>query len=98
MTPNEAADLLRHGAMLAGYKNGKRMDEAIRMAVEALEENQKLRVIVDALADRLDRVPIYDPCDDLWSSHGWCEEHCKKNQTEPSKECWIKWAEVMASE
>ena len=50
------------------------------------------------LADALDGCPLTDPCDKLWAPHGWCEEHCREKQFAPSKECWLKYAEVMASE
>ena len=53
---------------------------------------------VSILAEALDGCPLTDPCDRLWEPHGWCEEHCGENQQEPSKECWLKYAEVMASE
>ena len=53
---------------------------------------------VSILADALDGCPLTDPCDKLWTPHGWCEEHCGEKQFAPSKECWLKYAGVMASE
>ena len=53
---------------------------------------------VSILADALNGCPLTDPCDRLWAPHGWCEEHCGEKQFAPSKECWLKYAEVMASE
>jgi hypothetical protein len=50
------------------------------------------------LADVLDGCPLTQPCDKMWRG-GWCEEHCKNNKLqEPDAECWLKYAEVMASE
>ena len=53
---------------------------------------------VSILADALNGCQLTNPCDKLWASHGWCEEHCGKYQWMPDKECWLKYAEVMASE
>ena len=64
-------------------------------AITALEENQKLKAMVDELADCLDGCPLKIPCDFLLIPKGWCAKNCKSK--EPSKECWIKYAEVMAS-
>ena len=57
-------------------------------------ESKQLQV----LADVLDGCPLTQPCDKMWRG-GWCEEHCKNNKLqEPNAECWLKYAEVMASE
>jgi len=50
------------------------------------------------LANVLDGCPLTQPCDKMWKSEGWCKEHCKPGQQEPNAECWLKYAEVMASE
>ena len=53
---------------------------------------------LQVLADVLDGCPLTQPCDKMWRG-GWCEEHCKNNKLqEPNAECWLKYAEVMASE
>ena len=53
---------------------------------------------LQVLASVLDGCPLTQPCDKMWRG-GWCEEHCKKNKLqEPDAECWLKYAEVMASE
>lgn len=48
------------------------------------------------LADVLDGCPLTQPCDKMWKPDGWCKEHCKTH--EPDAECWLKYAEVMASD
>lgn len=50
------------------------------------------------LADTLDGTPLLYPCDKLWSPEGWCKDHCKPGQQEPDAECWLKYAEIIASE
>ena len=50
------------------------------------------------LADTLDGTPLLYPCDKLWSPEGWCKVHCKPGQQEPDAECWLKYAEIIASE
>jgi len=53
---------------------------------------------LQVLANVLDGCPLTRPCDKMWRG-GWCEEHCKNNKLqEPNAECWLKYAEVMASE
>ena len=81
-----------------GFRNeeDKRQYETCGMGITALKKNSKLKAMVDTLADCLDGCPLRDPCNDL--PREWCMEHCGYKQQEPSKECWIKWAEVMASE
>ena len=97
MSNEEARDYLKY--ILADEKTMSDVArEAVEVAITALEENQKLHAMVDTLADCLDGCPLLDPCDDLWIAEGWCKEHCKDGQDVPAKECWIKWAEVMASE
>lgn len=109
MTPQEAINELKYAQAMfnfnpstgeVGFRNeeDKRQYEACGMGITALEEAQKLKAMVDELADCLDGCPLKFPCEDLWMADGWCKEHCKNRQQEPSKECWIKWAEVMASE
>lgn len=61
---------------------------------ELLQKSKQLEI----LADVLDGSPLDLPCDKLWEPHGWCERHCKPGQDSPDKECWLKYAEVMASE
>lgn len=53
---------------------------------------------LQVLADVLDGCPLTQPCGKLWKPEGWCKEHCKPGQQEPDAECWLKYAEVMASE
>ena len=94
MSNEEARDYLKY--ILADEKTMSDVArEAVEVAITTLEENQKLKVMVDTLADCLDGCPLRDPCNDL--PREWCMEHCGYKQQEPSKECWIKWAEVMAS-
>ena len=50
------------------------------------------------LAAALNGSPLLYPCDKLWSREGWCKDHCKKGQTEPDTECWLKYAETIAAE
>ena len=50
------------------------------------------------LAEALNGSPLLYPCDKLWSREGWCKDHCKKGQTEPDTECWLKYAETIAAE
>ena len=50
------------------------------------------------LAEALNGSPLLYPCDELWSCEGWCKDHCKKGQTEPDTECWLKYAETIAAE
>ena len=95
MSNEEARDYLKY--ILADEKTMSDVArEAVEVAITALEENQKLHAMVDTLADCLDGCPLRDPCNDL--PREWCMEHCGYKQQEPSKECWIKWAEVMTSE
>lgn len=65
--------------------------ETFQMAIDVLG-------MVEVLADVLDGCPLTQPCDKLWTPHGWCDGHCKDGQTNPDAECWIKYAEVMARE
>lgn len=69
------------------------LTEAIQVAIEALKTKSKQ---LEILADVLDDCPLTHPCDKLWKPEGWCEKHCKDGQAEPDKECWLKYAEVMA--
>lgn len=58
-------------------------------------QSKQLRV----LANVLDGCPLTQPCDRLWKREGWCKEHCKTHELdEPDAECWLKYAEVMASD
>ena len=50
------------------------------------------------LADTLGGCPILDPCTKIWTSEGWCKDHCKPGQQEPDAECWLKYAEAMVEE
>ena len=56
------------------------------------------RKLAKVLADTLDGTPLLYACDKLWSEHGWCEEHCGQAQQAPDAECWMRYAEVMASD
>ena len=91
-----ATDCDRHCWKCPLVREEKDILKALEMAITALEENSKLKTMVDTLADCLDGCPLNTLYDDMWSLEGWCAENCKWK--EPSKECWIKWAEVMASE
>lgn len=53
------------------------------------DESKKLRI----LADALDGVPCFLPCQKLFAPEGWCKEHCHTD--EPTAECWLKYVEVM---
>ena len=55
---------------------------------------KQLRVLADVLSGS----PLIEPCDKLWEPHGWCEKHCKENQSLPDAECWLKYAEEVAKE
>ncbi len=50
------------------------------------------------LADILSGCPLLDPCGKIWTSEGWCKDHCKPGQQEPDAECWLKYAEAMVKE
>ena len=69
------------------------------------EVRDKIRALPSAqpettriLAEALNGSPLLYPCDELWSCEGWCKDHCKKGQTEPDTECWLKYAETIAAE
>lgn len=48
------------------------------------------------LAEILYGTPLEYPCNKMWVPEGWCKEHCTDHC--PDVECWLKYAEVMASE
>ena len=95
-------------------QGGNMMDDLIsrRDAVDAIKTSRYLvdameKIIrlpsaqskqLKVLADVLDGCPLTQPCGKLWKPEGWCKEHCKPGQQEPDAECWLKYAEVMASE
>lgn len=85
MTPNEAADLLRHGAMLAGYKNGKRMDEAIAMAVNALELQIPKKPIEGYVFDEWFREKLLKHDPEMANIKGSCCPSCGKHIGESEK-------------
>lgn len=70
-------------------------EEAIR-SIENLPSAQTKTTQV--LAEVLDGCPLLHPCDELCKPEGWCREHCKEGQNGPDKDCWMRYAEVMASE
>lgn len=95
MSNEEARDyIIKH--CNPDYPNGKmEWNQAINLAITALEENQKLKAMVDALADCLDGTPLPHPC---CVSLEFCKKYCMGGEAEPSKELWLKWAEVKADE
>ena len=74
---------------LAGLMDG---ENAIRQLPPVQPETTRV------LAEALNGSPLLYPCDELWSCEGWCKDHCKKGQTEPDTECWLKYAETIAAE
>ena len=73
-----------------------RWNRVIRQTVEELKKETPETTRI--LAEVLNGGPLLLPCDKLWSREGWCKEHCKKGQTEPDTECWLKYAETIAAE
>ena len=77
--------------------------EAIQVALECIKRCRDFEEIRDkhaqlhALADVLDGCPLTQPCDEMWAPHGWCEEHCAEGQDLPDKECWLRYAEIVAN-
>ena len=63
--------------------------KAIEMALKAFD-------LVKILARALANSP--GACDRLLAPYGWCEEHCKEGQDSPDAECWLRYAEVIASD
>ena len=112
MTAEEAIKILEVAKAEVEWTAPLEYQEAIDMAIEALQNiptqmsgtsgsdtnvgGNDLRKQLNVLADVLDGCPLTHPCDKLWKPTGWCEKHCKDGRTEPSKECWLKYAEVMA--
>lgn len=68
------------------------VEEVLRSLPSAQPETTRI------LAEALNGSPLLYPCDKLWSREGWCKDHCKKGQTEPDTECWLKYAETIAAE
>lgn len=73
-----------------------RWNRVIRQTVE--DVRKEIPETTRILAEVLTGSPLLYPCDKLWSREGWCKEHCKKGQTEPDTECWLKYAETIATE
>ena len=63
MTANEAKDRLEW-LYEEGHTLSAETKTALEMAITALEENSKLKAMVDTLADCLDGCPLRDPCND----------------------------------
>ena len=91
MTAEQAASKLMNIMNDDIYSWSPELLTAFGMAVDALRMQSKE---VRALASVLDGSPLMYPCDTLGAA--WCKEHC--DWQEPAAECWIKYAEVMASE
>ena len=52
---------------------------------------------VEILAEVLDGSPLMYTCYYLWKKdRAWCKENCK--QSEPSKKCWLRYAEMKSKE
>jgi len=73
-----------------------RWNRVIRQTVE--DVRKEIPETTRILAEVLTGSPLLHPCDKLWSREGWCKDHCKKGQTEPDTECWLKYAETIAAE
>ena len=67
--------------------------EDAEYALEQLQPAQSKQLQI--LADVLDGCPLTQPCDKLWPGD-WCHNNCKTR--EPTAECWLRYAEVMASD
>lgn len=73
-----------------------RWNRVIKQTVE--DVRKEIPGTTRILAEVLNGSPLLLPCDKLWSREGWCKDHCKKGQTEPDTECWLKYAETIATE
>lgn len=71
------------------------LKEAILAVLELPSAQPKTTQV---LAEVLDGCPLLHPCDELCKPEGWCRDHCKEGQNGPDKDCWMRYAEVMASE
>ena len=69
--------------------HGDERREALEMAVRAMKMNE-------VLANALDGIPLYDPCNKLFAPEGWCKKHCKTY--DPTAECWLRYAEVVVDD
>lgn len=98
MTNEEAIKTLEVAKAETEWTAPLEYQEAFDMAIEALKTVDKTAKQLEILADVLDGCPLTHPCDKLWKPTGWCEKHCKDGQAEPSKECWLRYAEVMAKQ
>ena len=67
--------------------------EDAEYALEQLQPAQSKQLQI--LADVLDGCPLTQPCDKLWEGD-LCRNNCKTR--EPTAECWLRYAEVMASD
>lgn len=57
-----------------------------------MDDKEKM---IRILCDVLNGCPFTYPCDKLFSTGEWCEDHCKPGQCYPDTECWLKYAEQM---
>ena len=92
---NLATDTISRQAAIDAIKTSRYLVDATEKIIRLPSAQPKQLQI---LADVLDGCPLTQPCDRMWKTEGWCKEHCKPGQQEPNAECWLKYAEVMASE